>query len=408
MGITHIARLLAAPRAVAFTLGLASACFTADATVGAVCESNADCGAGQSCVNEVCGRCGDGVAQAGEVCFEEGDRVELAAEPAALRPFDVDGDAQIDLIALVPGADSVLVARGQGRSFETPQAVSLAAGPVAAVQRHAVFSPNTVVGEDAVVLLAWAGDDAFAVGPLPASGEVAATDERTGLGTVVSLEATSALGEAPAVLAVVAQDPGGARSLTLHTLDEAGVATDRGALALDPEARVLAVTNVLGDEGPEVIIATPTSLDVVADLDAPAVSVSVPVVVDNAVAVDFDGDGVRDLVGIDTEGGRIVPALHDGEGGFELAQAREVEGRPLTLVVGDLDRDFDRDLAVATEADGLALLVARGSAHPDVVTLPGPDALGDVLVTDLDRDGLAELIVSAGDRGEVTVLEVLP
>ncbi len=66
------------------------------------------------------------------------------------------------------------------------------------------------------------------------------------------------------------------------------------------------------------------------------------------VACDWDLDGVTDVLW-PTEGGGVAgvlaPGLKDGGVGFTLAEGRGAQG-PCTLVVADLDGDFDQDVLV--------------------------------------------------------------
>jgi hypothetical protein len=62
------------------TSGFALSCFDGFGTIGAVCESDFQCGLEQSCVNSVCGICGSGTIEPGELCFGQSSEENVFGE----------------------------------------------------------------------------------------------------------------------------------------------------------------------------------------------------------------------------------------------------------------------------------------------------------------------------------------
>src|SRR6266849_4756171 len=121
-----------------------------------------------------------------------------------------------------------------------------------------------------------------------------------------------------------------------------------------------------------------------------------------AVAVgDFNGDGVPDLAVVRNSGdvrGAVVILLGKGDGSFEYEGAITVGVNPQSIVVGDFNRDGIADLAVTNgeRPDGtVSILLGRGDG-----TFQGPQdytvgslPLG-IAVGDFNGDGTTDLAVA--------------
>ena len=378
---------------------LAAACFSGEATLGALCAEDDDCGADQICTNEVCGYCGDGVAQPGEVCLEADDPVELSAQPLQIRPQDLDRDGTLDLVALAPGAMDLTVLRGSAEGFSSPETVALpiAADHLALGDLDADDTIDALVADaDGIHFGAGSGVLAFSFG-----SEVVAWSGTTGLEFAPATDSSAAFGVATrpvdpdqTEVAAIEVGPGGQILLgAAVTLPGAvrPVAVGEVANAGPPEV-AFAV-------GPTVLLRSGPDLDPLAEvrLDADVVAVSL---------VDVDVDGNRDVLASDATGSIVVHA-GDGVGAFSRATVLEVSTPATAMVVGDLNRDGRRDLVAAT-ADGLRLALARGARFPETTAVPGPDAALDVLITDLGGDLLPDLIASSMTTGQVVRVGVQP
>lgn len=125
------------------------------------------------------------------------------------------------------------------------------------------------------------------------------------------------------------------------------------------------------------------------------------------VAVDdFDGDGQLDPIGVGTDGRILVWLSQGGEDRIGHLISETAAGA-VAVISGDWDLDGDPDLAVASETTGTITGWTNGgtglSWTPRVLAggFGAPSALA---VADLDRDGLADLVVADAVTGEVVWL----
>lgn len=115
-------------------------------------------------------------------------------------------------------------------------------------------------------------------------------------------------------------------------------------------------------------------------------------------ASDLDGDGDVDLAAANHETDYLTLLLNDGGGAFEPAPASpiriEVAPHPHTVATADLDEDGRTDLLVDhRRAGGLLPLYGtdQGGFEPAEVVVLGGDPYRDVVVADLDGDGVLDL-----------------
>lgn len=119
--------------------------------------------------------------------------------------------------------------------------------------------------------------------------------------------------------------------------------------------------------------------------------------VGNADAIeagDFDGDGVLDLIVASSFPDQVN--LYLGLGGAEYAGAivTELPGRPRDLVTGDFDGNGHRDLALAVEPNGAAVLLGNGDgtfeSQPKLISGAGARS---ITVGEFNGDGHQDLAV---------------
>ena len=131
--------------------------------------------------------------------------------------------------------------------------------------------------------------------------------------------------------------------------------------------------------------------------------------VSRGIAADFTGDGIDDLAFGPGPGAPAGVRLVDGRTGAELASSVVLDGFAggVFLAAADLDRDGRAELAVSADAGGgtrvSVFKLSGGGLVPVVDFLAFGDANfrggSRVAMADMNRDGAAELIVGAGLGG---------
>jgi hypothetical protein len=375
-------------------------CFSGDSTLGSICREDADCGADQTCENEVCGRCGDGLRQSGELCSVPA--TELASAPRVtagpLLAFDRERDGLIELV--VRGEDgTVQLWQGDGRGGFT-LARSLTEGGRTGPVRLADLDGDQAV--DLVVVDAEARTIALGYG-----------DDEGGW----RFEPPVALGGTPWDLSV-----GGT---WVAWADERGL----WRASVDPQARTLGEAEQLTGARPQ-WLGEPVALDdddaldlVVASVDdmtlepwlgdgASGLVRGEPIAIEqratDLVMLDADGDGDGDAMVPDEAGG--ITVVVDAGAGLVVIDRVITAGPVRGITVADLDGDYDRDLVVAVDGEQpLWLLPLRLGWYADPIALPASGAVGTVRALDIDRDGLLELLLGPSEGvGPLRVVEVEP
>ncbi|MBL4689026.1 MAG: VCBS repeat-containing protein [Nannocystaceae bacterium] len=394
-----VARLMT-QMALVVGLTAAGACFNGNATVGAVCRRSSDCGGGQTCDNEICGLCGDGESQPGELCFREGQRIELGLVGGLIRPQDVDRDGMLDLVGLQPGLSELTVLRGDNGTFEDPESVALP-GPADLLAVGDLDSDETVdavtangdtlrFGAGSGALVFSFGTGGLEWGPTTALLFVPASEETTPF-----VAASRPIADSRTEVAALEVGADGVLRIGVSVSLPGTVVPLAAAQLANGGALEVALAG-----GSQLYLRSGRAMTAVAELAFEAQIATVAL-------VDANGDGTRDVLTADVLGNVVLDVGH-GDGTFSRREPFVVAASPRALIVADLDRDGDRDIAVASASAGLVLALARGTQVSDIVALPGPSAVADVLVANLNGDVLPELIVWDAESGAVVVLEVDP
>jgi hypothetical protein len=128
----------------------------------------------------------------------------------------------------------------------------------------------------------------------------------------------------------------------------------------------------------------------------------------DVVTLDVEGDGDFDVLLPDEAGG--ITVVVDAGAALQAIGRVELPGAVHGITVADLDRDVDRDLVVAVDAEPpLWLLPLRSGWYRDPIALPATGAVGAVRGLDIDGDGLLELVLGPSEGvGPLRVVEVEP
>jgi len=143
---------------------------------------------------------------------------------------------------------------------------------------------------------------------------------------------------------------------------------------------------------------------------APAMRLAVGTGPTRLLACDLDADGVLDLATADNSGGTVslLRALTTGgrpSGAFAASVRLTVGGSPAGLAHGDLNGDGRVDLAV-TSGSGSVLTVLRRQAGGTYATstFATPLAARELVLADLDADGIADAVMACAATNQLAVL----
>jgi hypothetical protein len=127
------------------------------------------------------------------------------------------------------------------------------------------------------------------------------------------------------------------------------------------------------------------------------------------VATDDDGDGVLDIVAVERAMFSNNATLYygAGDGTFEDPLSLDLGSPPLSVSVGDFDRDGEPDYAAETYAGDLFVLLATGDVAAAELSPVAADAPISATVADLNGDR-ADDVASATWSGKVIVSRNAP
>jgi hypothetical protein len=127
-----------------------------------------------------------------------------------------------------------------------------------------------------------------------------------------------------------------------------------------------------------------------------------PTVTDRPHLVDVDADGDLDIVSLITHRRNVAVALGDGSGQFEPVYQVAVAERAQDLIVADLDRDGILDIAASDDLDGsISILKGLGNGTWERLTPANATTPLGLEAADLDGNTFGDLAVIGPDGLEV-------
>ena len=160
--------------------------------------------------------------------------------------------------------------------------------------------------------------------------------------------------------------------------------------------------DVNGDRLPDLLVAEPDSGQLTVHFQRPDGGLAAPVtfptftgVIELAVA-DWDGDGHAEIFFLSFDERQIGVSRLDSQGGMAFPTLVPMEGRPLAMTVGRLERDGPPALAVVTDVDGKRELVLREADGKSTRQKLSESFKGNpsaVVMHDANHDDLTDLII---------------
>ncbi len=331
------------------------ACFSGEATIGSVCGDAQDCGPGQGCRHELCGRCGNGLHEAFEVCYADPATVDAPKDVQRFRSSDLDRD----------GRDELVMLDGAGVLYHRPPNVDATA--IALDDAATTFAVGDVEGDGDAEIVAASGMRAI----------VLDADDTGVFAAVFELDVGRAIAEMTVVPALEA-------TATLAFVDDLGslfvVEMIEGAqpLPIDVGTAVHVGPSIYFDEDEFVDLAVVDerqnrmavvhggAWDRVTRVDVGRGPFAV-------VAYDREGDGQADFMTLDRFGRTVSLVDATLSGDLELIDSLAYDTVPLAATAFDADFDGIVDVFVATD-DGIDLWRGDGSRYPESVQFHGTGA----------------------------------
>lgn len=353
------------------------------------------------------------VAFAQEIRFSriDGD-FEVGLGPVGVAAGDINGDGIVDIVTANNDDDTVTVLLGRlGAEFDAMESYDVGAGPTAVRLADVdgdghldVVTANEV--DDSVSVLLNQGDGSFAV-----------------------VEPATATGLGPASVIVVDLDGDGVLDIaTIDNLDETlsivfgvgdGTFLNRQTIVALGEPMDLSAADVNGDGLLDLVVVNSTGgidesgsvriyeglgggvFEPLSEIESDTLFFPVGIQV-----ADLNGDGNADLVVVNDEGDSVTVFLGRGDFTFDEAQDYSVGSFPSAVVVADFDQDGTLDVATTNFFDDSITVLpgaGDGSLGEAVQVEVGSGPLGLVAV-DVDGDGRMDLVAANNDDATVSVL----
>ena len=340
---------------------------------------------------------------------------QVGAAARTVTAGDLDGDGHGDLAAIAGSPDELRVLLNDGAgSFTESATAGLPHGPVTASAELA-----DVTGDGAADLYAAAGapDGPYETDPAGAILLVPG-DGAGGLGSPRALQTDTTVVTSGAFDDDAHRDlfvdgevlrglPGGGFDTAERIAPFAGAGGATGTLPeatgdFDEDGRPDLVVSAFVDGQEKLRVLTG---DGMGGYSASATFSGIDVSNANVVVGDFDGDGHRDIVGLDRTVDSFFVRLGAGDGTFTAAAGFDLAGAS-TLVPADLDGDGDDDLAVGSGTqDNVRVLTSEGDGtFASAQVVASGRSVFDLAAGDFNGNGVAGLAAASKEDGDVRML----
>ncbi len=378
----------------------------------------------------------------------------VGVQPHSIALDDFNGDGNMDSAVANAGAGTVSVSLGEGDgTFAGAIDYPVGSGPYAIIAGQfntAVdFVPDLVVanatGSSLSVLLG-NGDGTFAAavaygtgsGSVPVDFDTGSFNGDTYIDLVVADDSgnvTVMLGDGSGALTMGASYAAGANPRSIASTDFDGDGRSDiaaasysskditvmfgngdgtfvlgGALPLQYSPVSLAVGDFDDDGQPDLVAGTLQSTSVLLNDGLGGFGAEIQNAADSPAytvfAVDFDGDGIKDVAGADYNFHGINLWLGNGDGTLRSAISYAADMRTAALAAADIDNDGRVDFVAASEnAGNLAVLIAAADGFLQAPrAYPNAGTPADQIAADFNGDGIPDLATTLDSLGFVTIM----
>ena len=324
------------------------------------------------------------------------------SEPGAvaLDAGDIDLDGSIDLVAIRTGQLQLRIADGEG-GFAPPLVVANGVtDPVRLRDLEGDGDLDIVAmssGSDEVVVLLNDGLGGYGV---PMSFSTAGTPESI---AIEDLDGDGLLDLAVGCTGAPAID------LLIGTAMGGFVSNQQLALSGDPTDLQIADLNSDGLVDVAVAIEASSMIELFLDDTMGGWTSLGPIAAGGAItsllAADFDGDSVIDLLGGNRGDSTLSFLRGNNDGTFVPPMTQAAGGQPRTLALGEFDNDPLPEVAITTSTNLVRLF--HGDAVNGIVleeSTPTPAAPNALALADLDQDGNLDAVVGTGGVAALVAL----